>query len=86
MRERYRITEEQCFGREVLCYVVFCTCCAITQMASHRANYDVVNVKYFPKIEYLPVEVPALPKFVKVPCDSKLNCMNVLCWAIPYIC
>mmetsp|Transcript_39752 Transcript_39752/g.65089 ORF Transcript_39752/g.65089 Transcript_39752/m.65089 type:complete len:282 (+) Transcript_39752:79-924(+) len=40
IRHKYNIPEEECKGCEDYCCVVWCTCCTVTQMARHTADYE----------------------------------------------
>lgn len=40
VREHYQIPEENCSGCEDLCCAFFCSCCSISQMLRHTADYQ----------------------------------------------
>lgn len=40
VRREYDILELRCHGHEDCCMSVFCTCCTITQMGRHTADYE----------------------------------------------
>ena len=46
IRQRSQIPERQCYGCEDLCCSIFCSCCTLTQMARHTADYDLYRAVY----------------------------------------
>ncbi|KAL9180871.1 hypothetical protein ACHAXT_011324 [Thalassiosira profunda] len=40
IRDRYSIPEQQCRGSEDCCCAFWCTCCTVSQMARHTADYE----------------------------------------------
>ena len=40
IRNKYSIPQETCNGCEDCCCVYFCTCCTLSQMARHTADYE----------------------------------------------
>jgi Cys-rich protein (TIGR01571 family) len=57
IRERYAIPEERCVGCEDLCCSVFCSCCAVSQMARHTGEYETYNGVYLSETG-LPPDAP----------------------------
>lgn len=60
IRERYSIPEERCVGCEDLCCSVFCSCCAVAQMARHTGEYETYNGVYLSETGLSPEAPKAL--------------------------
>ena len=41
VRKKYSIKEERCIGHEDLCCSIFCSCCAVAQIARHTGEFEI---------------------------------------------